>query len=113
MTLFYDLEQLAILSPERKTPVETETLKKLVISNEISFFNSFDIFDIFFKIKSMISSELVIFRKEKIPLVRWRNSSNDLFENLIFTLVFFCYCTEVITKVLGNCLRVCDCFIVL
>ena len=69
--------------------METETLKKLVISNEISFFNSFDIFYIFFKIKSMMSSELVIFRKEKISLVRWRNSSNDLFENLNFTLVFF------------------------
>ena len=75
--------------------MEKERLNILVICNEISFFNIFSIsvgrlleptdlllFDD--EIKLMISSELASFRKEEFPLACWRNSSNDLFENLIF-----------------------------
>ena len=40
------------------------------------------------KIKLVISSELVGLRKEEFLLGCWRNSSNDLFENLTFALVF-------------------------
>ena len=36
----------------------------------------------------MISSEIVGFRKKEFSLACWRNPSNDLFENLIFALVF-------------------------
>ena len=76
-----------------------ERLNILVNCNEISFFNSFSIFvgrplgptDLLSfndKIKLVISSELVGLRKKEFLLGCWRNSSNDLFENLTFALVF-------------------------
>ena len=74
--------------------MEKERLNILVNCNEISFFNSLGIFvgrptDIHSSndIKLVISSELVALRKKEFLLGCWRNSSNDLFENLTFTLV--------------------------
>ena len=103
--------------------MQKERLNILVICNEI-FFNSFSIFvgrllgqtDLLSfndEIKLMVSFELVSFRKKEFPLACWRNSSNNLFENLIFCFSFFCYCAEVIIKNVDNFLRVSVCFTVL
>ena len=104
--------------------MEKGRLNILVICNEIPFFNSFSIFvgrllrptDLLLfndEIKLMISSELVSFRKKEFPLAYWRNSLNNLFENVIFCFRFFRYCAEVLIKNVGNFLRVCVCFTVL
>ena len=88
-----------MLRPEGKTPVEKERLNILVNCNEISFFNSSSIFvgrplgptdlpSFNDEIKLVISPELVGLRKKEFSLACWRNSSNDLFENLTFALVF-------------------------
>ena len=69
------------------------------ISQLISFFNSFSIFEgrplgptdlLSFNdgIKLVISSKLAGYRKKEFLLACWRNSSNNLFENLNFALVF-------------------------
>ena len=74
--------------------MEKERLNILVNCNEISFFNSFNVFvgrplgptDLLSfndKIKLGISPELVVLSKKEFSLACWRNSSNDLFENLI------------------------------
>ena len=79
--------------------MEKERLNILVNCNEISFFNSFSIFigrplgptdSLSFndEIKLVISSELVGLRKKDFLLACWRNSSNNLFENLTFPVVF-------------------------
>ena len=79
--------------------MEKERLNLLVNCYEISFFNSFRIFvgrplgptDLLSfsnKIKLVISSKLVGLRKKEFSLGCWRNSSNDLCENLTVALVF-------------------------
>ena len=108
----------------RKDSCRKREIKYITNLQWISFFDSFsilvgrllgptDLLSFSYEIKLIISSELVDFKKNEFSLACWRNSSNDLFENLIFALVFFCYCIEVIIKNVGNFLRVCDCFIVL
>ena len=80
--------------------MEKERLNILVIYNEISFFNSFSIFvgrllrptdflSFNDEIKLMISSELVRVRKKHFQFGCWRNSTNDLFGNLIFFALVF------------------------
>ena len=79
--------------------MEKERFNTLVNCNEISFLNSFSIFvgrplgptdllSINDKIKLVISSEPVGPMKKEFLLGCWRNSPNDLFENLSFALVF-------------------------
>ena len=71
----------------------------LIICNEISFSNSYRILvgrllgatdspSFNDEIKLTISSELVRFRKKEFSLAYWRNLGNDLFENMISSLVF-------------------------
>ena len=79
--------------------MEKDRLNILDNCNEISFCNRFSIFvgrplgptDLLSfnnKTKLVISSELVGLRKKQFSFGCWRNSSNDLFENLSFALVF-------------------------
>ena len=83
----------------RKDSSGKRKLNILAKCNEISFFNSFSIFvgkplgpthllSFNDKIKLVISSGLVGLKKKEFSLGYWRNSSNDLFENLTFALVF-------------------------
>ena len=71
----------------------------LSICNEISFFNGYRIIvgrllganvipSFNDEIKLTVSSELIGFRKKEFSLAYWRNSWNDLFENMISSLVF-------------------------
>ena len=64
-------------------------------------------------LKYVIKSEVGGFKKKEFLLAWWKNSSNDLLENLIFFFGFSCYCTEVVIENVGNFPFICDCFIAL